>query len=750
MTTTTSTNAKPTSSTADGSATPSAVDAGAAGAAAAHGPSGAGSADVERAGTGPIRSPHAALVIVAAAAVLGACAWAAVLANAAGDAPTGDRWLEALRIGLVVVWGVVGAAVALRRPQESLGLLMLGGTAVGAAAVLADVALVSEPERGAAEVVRAVAVTALPALALHVVAVLPDGRFARRSHRQVVAAGYVVAALAGLVAVAERPHVSLWLIGAEAAAAACAGVAMSHARYRAVGGEARQRMQWFGLAVTLAVETVLVAVALRLFLGWPRPLAEVMTAAAVLVPLSFVPCLFQRLLGHVDRMLGQAVSLTGLTGVVVAVYLVIVLGLGRSPDDDERSLLLLSMLAAAVAAALYTPARARLVRFSNRLVYGEQHAPDEALRTFGARLTRAIPFDELLLQLAESLRKNMALRAAEVWTGSAGHLERVVSVPERGPAGVDLTPDERPIVARARVSGAAWLQVWLPRLLDGRGDALVRLAPVTHAGELLGFIIVERAADAERFSEDDENVLAELARQVGLALHNMQLDSALQESLRELQRRAEELRTSRARVVAAADAERRKIERNLHDGAQQHLVALAVTVRLAQQVAASDPEQARALLGQLGADLHEAVQELRDLAHGIYPPVLMDRGLFAALESAAGRAALPVDVVGDPSAVGRFPQEVEAAVYFCCLEALQNAAKHAGAGARATVTISRRVDGLAFAVTDDGAGFDTAGPVGQGHGFVNMSDRVGAVGGTLTVDSAPGEGTTISGLVPVV
>jgi signal transduction histidine kinase len=231
-----------------------------------------------------------------------------------------------------------------------------------------------------------------------------------------------------------------------------------------------------------------------------------------------------------------------------------------------------------------------------------------------------------------------------------------------------------------------------------------------------------------------------------LALHNLELDSALQESLRELQRRAEELRASRARVVAAADAERRKIERNLHDGAQQHLVALAVTVRLAQQVAASDPEQAQVLLDQLGHDLRDAVQELRDLAHGIYPPVLMDRGLVAALESAAGRAALPVAVVGD---VGRFPEEVEAAVYFCCLEALQNAAKHAGDSAQATVTIEGRPEGLSFTVADDGAGFDPAGPAGRGHGFVNMSDRVGAIGGTLEVDSAPGRGTRVSGVVPI-
>jgi len=685
-----------------------------------------------------------------AAVVLGLGGWALALLVRAADEPgvhDGDVRLQALRIALTLTWGAVGAALALRRPAEGLGPVVMAGAVVSGVAAAASSALLARPGASAAEIALALSVTLLPAVALHVVVVLPDGQFARRSHRTLVVTGYVAGLACGLLAVAVRPGVPLWLLAGEALVAGTAGLAVSNARYLGTRGEARQRMQWFGLAVTVAAEVMLVAAALRLFVGWPRLLAEIATAAVLLVPLSFVPCLVKRLLGHVDRLLGQAVSLTGLTGVVVAVYLVIVLGLGRSPSDDERTILLLSMVAAAVAALLYAPARLRLAGFSNRLVYGEQHAPDEALRTFGARLTRAIPFDELLLQLAESLRKSMVLQAAEVWTGSAGRLERVVSVPERGPARLDLTSQEQPVVARARVSGSAWLQVWLPQLLADRGTATVRMAPITHAGELLGFIVVERPADAESFDDADESVLAELAHQLGLALHNLQLDSALQESLLELQRRAEELRLSRARVVAAADAERRKIERNLHDGAQQHLVALAVTVRLAREMAVSEPDAARELLEQLGVDLQAAVQELRDLAHGIYPPVLMDRGLVAALDSAAGRAALPVDVVGDE--VGRFPQDVEAAVYFCCLEALQNAAKHAGEGARVTVTIGREDGKLAFSVADDGAGFDPAGPAGSGHGFVNMSDRVGAIGGTLTVDSSPGRGTRISGLIPV-
>jgi signal transduction histidine kinase len=685
-----------------------------------------------------------------AAAVLAAAGWAVTFL---ADTPSDGVPLQVIRIGLFAVWGLVGGALAVRRPDEPLGLLVLVGSLVGGAATVASAALQAGHGGDGAELVRALAVGFLPAVALHVVAVLPDGRLARPSHGAVLGGYYLLALAVGVGLASARPDLPLWGVAAEAVLAAVIGVSISNDRYVKTRGEARQRMQWFGLAVTLAGEIVLVALALRIFLDWPHQLADIATAATVLVPLSFLPCLFSGLVGHVERPLGGAVALAGLTGVVVSVYLVIVLGLGRPPTDDERTILLLSMVAAAVAAVLYAPARSRLARVSNQIVYGGRHAPDEVLRTFGTRLTRAIPFDELLLQLAESLRKGMALQAAEVWTGSAGHLERVVSVPERGPARLDLGDDEQPVVARARVSGAAWLQVWLPRLLDDRGGANVRMAPITHGGELLGFIVAERPADAERFSDADESVLAELARQVGLALHNLQLDSALQESLRQLERRAEELRASRARVVAAADAERRKIERNLHDGAQQHLVALAVTVRLAQQLAATDPAQARELLEQLGHDLQEAVQELRDLAHGIYPPVLMDRGLLAALESAASRASLPVEIVTEGE-VGRFPQEVEAAVYFCCLEALQNAGKHAGEAAAATVSIRRAAsadgqDALKFTVADDGAGFDPAGAAGRGHGFVNMGDRLGAIGGTIEVDSAPGQGTRVSGTVPL-
>ena len=223
--------------------------------------------------------------------------------------------------------------------------------------------------------------------------------------------------------------------------------------------------------------------------------------------------------------------------------------------------------------------------------------------------------------------------------------------------------------------GNAWVQVWLSGLLDEHPGQTLRVAPLVHSGELLGLIVCVRALDKQPFSEEEERVITELARQVALALHNSALDTALQASLDELRIANDELQASRARIVATADQSRRQIERNLHDGAQQHLVALAVKLGLARQLVDGDREALGTLLEELRADAQTTLTELRELAHGIYPPLLMDRGLPEALRAAANRSALATDVDAE---VGRFPAEVEAAVYFCCLEALQNAGKHAG------------------------------------------------------------------------
>jgi signal transduction histidine kinase len=257
--------------------------------------------------------------------------------------------------------------------------------------------------------------------------------------------------------------------------------------------------------------------------------------------------------------------------------------------------------------------------------------------------------------------------------------------------------------------------------------------------------VVRRPREGVEFSEEDDRVLIELARQVGLALHNMRLDSALQESLEELRQRNEELQASRLRIVTAADASRRAIERDLHDGAQQHLVALSVKLGLAREILKDDVAMAAELLEELRTDLQQANAAFRELAHGIYPPLLRNHGLGEALRSVTRRVALPYQVEVDLPE--RYPEEVEAAVYFCCLEAIQNAGKHAGEGASVEVRISAEDGVLRFSVADDGAGFTPG--TAQGHGFTNMTDRLGAIGGRLSVESAPGSGTTIKGEVPI-
>jgi len=236
------------------------------------------------------------------------------------------------------------------------------------------------------------------------------------------------------------------------------------------------------------------------------------------------------------------------------------------------------------------------------------------------------------------------------------------------------------------------------------------------------------------------------AQRAELAVHNEQLDSALQKSLDGLRSQAAELKASRARVVAAADSERRRIERNLHDGAQQHLTALAIKLSMVSELGEDDPALAKGLLEEARCEVSDAIRELRDLAHGIYPPLLAEDGLPAALATAARWSTLPATV--HAGQLGRYPADVEATVYFCCLEAIQNACKYAGRAATIVLRVREEAGTLAFQVIDDGKGFD-AETRGLGAGFLNMADRLGALGGSLNVESALRRGTTVSGTIPV-
>ena len=672
-----------------------------------------------------------------------------LVVSAGDDGPTASQLVGAV---LVTLWAVAGVQLGLRRRQDRLGPIVLAGAVAGGALCLAQSleahADFADTTNDLAAIAVRVIACLLPAFALHMLVALPDGRLLSRARRRGVIIGYLAALVVGGALCSDLDEITRWPIVALWVIALGFGVYATYLRYRTAGAVERRRIQWIGWGITVAAEAVLVVIALRLLADWPHSPGTVALATTGLVPIAIIAGTLPKMVARVDRLLTHTVALAGLTALILAIYVMVVLGLGRTPEGSERTLLLLSMVAAGIAALLYLPARRWLTERANRLVYGARVAPDETLRTFGQRLTRSIPLDELLLQLAENLRRSMVLTSAEVWTGQDGRYERTAGVPHRQPDPIMIGPKELPVVARAGVSGGTWLDIWVPQLVGAGGSSSMRVAPVAHAGLLLGFIVVTRRADGEPFTENEDTVLTEIARQIGLALHNVQLDTALQASLDELKVRNQELQESRARIVAAGDSERRKLERNLHDGAQQHLVALAVKLRLARDAVEDDPADAMGMIDEIKGDVQTAIAELRALAHGIFPPLLVSGGLMEALPAAAGRAALPTTVeFGD---VGRYGNDIEAAVYFCTLEALQNAGKHAGDGASATVRVGEADGELRFEISDDGAGFDMVGGTAQhGHGFVNMADRLGAFGGQVEVDSAPGRGTRIAGAIPL-
>ena len=348
-----------------------------------------------------------------------------------------------------------------------------------------------------------------------------------------------------------------------------------------------------------------------------------------------------------------------------------------------------------------------LKRLARRLVYGRRATRYEAMAEFSERLGEAYATEDVLPRMAEIVRASTGADVAQVWLHLRGELRPVASSPSDTPTGAAIAagPDDLPP-------------------LDGR-----RAFPVRDRGELLGALTVSMPA-AEPLSKDGERLVTDLASQAGLVLRNVRL--------------IEELQESRRRIVAAQDERARKLERDIHDGAQQQLIALSVKLGLAEQLASRDAGKTTALLAELRSDATDALENVRDLARGIYPPVLADHGLPAALEAQARKAPIPVRLDADGS--GRYPSEIEAAVYFCCLEALQNVAKYAEAS-EATIRLGGANGDLTFTVEDDGRGFDPEAVVGSG--LTNMRDRVEALGGTLHVSSAPGSGTTIRGTIPM-
>jgi signal transduction histidine kinase len=508
------------------------------------------------------------------------------------------------------------------------------------------------------------------------------------------------------------------LAAVDTALLAAASVSLA-VRYRSGGREVRQQIKWIMVAAVGA--TVCQLAGLLGFAATGNNTNSVTATAYILVPiiaLFGIPALITvAILKHglyqIDVIINRAIRYGLLSAALTAIYVLIVVGIGTTAGYAGGPLL--NAGAALAIAVLFQPLRRRAQLLANRIVYGQRATPYQVLSDFAQDMGGQLDVDVALDRMAAVLAAATGAVRVEVWVRVGPRLRPQVTWPPGSPppAAVPLTDHGG-----------------LPVL-----DA-TRAIAVRHTDELLGAITLQKPRN-EPVSAAEDKLLEHLASQAGLVLRNVRLTA-------ELQARIDDLRASRRRLVRAQDEERHRIERNLHDGAQQQLVALNVQLTLLED-ATDDPGEVRQITSELRTGLHAALDDLRALARGIYPPLLADQGLSAALHAQAGKAPLPVEIEAD--GIGRYPREAEAAAYFCILEALQNVAKYARAS-RATVALSCPDGQLGFTVTDDGDGFDTA-KATHGTGLQGMADRLAAVGGTFRVDSAPGSGTTISGTLPV-
>jgi signal transduction histidine kinase len=471
-------------------------------------------------------------------------------------------------------------------------------------------------------------------------------------------------------------------------------------RFARSSGEERLQLKWFAAAGLLVVAASIPAAVTG------------STVANVFQNLAFI-CLYAAIgiavlkyrLYEIDIVISKAVLYGALAVFITAVYAGLVAGVGTLAGNRRSPLL--AALAATVVALAFQPVRQWAGRLANRVVYGRRATPYQVLSDFARRIGGTYAAGDVLPQMAHIVAAGTGAERVVVWLRVDDEL--------RPEASSDGGPHEEPLPVEGRA---------LPALPDS--DLSI---PVVHQGDLLGAISI-RMPKGEPLRPAGEQLVADVASQAGLVLANAGL--------------VEDLRGSRQRLVAAQDEERRRIERNIHDGAQQDLVAMAIKLRLAGTTVDEDPAEAKEIIGELQADAVGALENMRDLARGIYPPLLADLGLAAALGAQASKSPVPVAVEAD--GIGRFAQDTEAAVYFCCLEALQNVAKYARA-TRARICLQAQDGTLRFTVSDDGSGYDARRtPLGSGQR--NMADRLAALGGRLEVRSAPGEGTTVTAQLP--
>ncbi|HXN58769.1 MAG TPA: ATP-binding protein [Candidatus Angelobacter sp.] len=490
-------------------------------------------------------------------------------------------------------------------------------------------------------------------------------------------------------------------------------------------GEERQQLKWLAYACGL-----LVIAATPLFGpgGWWANVSWVIfiVALTIGVPGASAVAILKYRLYDIDPIINKSVVFAALAVFITAVYVGIVVGVGNLLGAAGQPNLTLSIVATAVVAVAFQPVRDRVQRLANRLVYGKRATPYEVLSQFSERVAGVYSSEDVLPRMATVLGEATGASRADVWIRLGDEIVPAAS----WPAANGRTPS--------------------PLTIDGQllppVPGVSRIVPVRHQGELLGALSINKRP-GEALTPIEEKLLTDLAAQAGLVIRNVRLTVELQARLRESSARAAELRAARQRLVAAGNIARSQLERNIQAATEPRLLSIAGRIAGARQLMQGDAAVAASVLNELTAEANETLELLRDLARGIYPPLLIDKGPVAALQAYLIKARVPVQLDTDREfATNRFDEQVEGAVYFCCIEALQNVAQHADAAP--TVVWLSAMDGrVKFSITDTGPGFQQE-KREPGPGLQTMTDRVRALGGSLEVRSAPGAGTTVEGWIP--
>jgi signal transduction histidine kinase len=495
------------------------------------------------------------------------------------------------------------------------------------------------------------------------------------------------------------------------------GLLLLYLRYRRAVADSRRRIRWllFGALIAMVCFFAMTAVSLS-----PEPGVAQTVVYAVLFGLTEVI-----LIGS----LTVALSGDGVLGIdragrrtMVHRGLWLVISLGYAAGAASAGLLAShflpagpSVLIAAGAALVLQPLRRRAERAADRWVLGARLDGYDVLTRFGSMLEDAPGPADLLPALAAAVQRGLGLQWARV------RLDLVAANGSLEPAGA---------------AGIGAAEPAEPELV----------VPLTQAGTVLGRIECGPRHDGPLLDED-RRLLASLAGQAATAVRNLHLTAELSARLEVIRTQAGQLAASRARMQAARDTERQRIQRDLHDGIQQDIVALTAKLALAMARQRRGDSRADESLADVQRDLAALLGHLREFAHAIHPPVLADKGLLEAIEAQAARLPIEVVIEAEPALRGvRFPRHAEAAAWFVVAEALTNTVKHAAAG-RVRVALYRLDGRLAVEVSDDGCGFDPA--AARGLGLSSLADRMSIAGGTMAIDSRPGAGSTVRAEVPL-